>query len=67
MELVKESADQIEIEIEIDNWFLRLFAPKLIARYDTKNGRLLWYKGLSNVLTKTGKQQSVEITYKYES
>lgn len=51
--------------VTIQNWFLRLFAPKLELKYDTARRRLVWYRGISNVLDDRGENQVVEITYSY--
>ena len=61
-----ESADGIvDFEIAIENWFLRLFAPKLYVKYDKKEKHLVWYRGLSNITNEKGETQVVTITYKY--
>jgi len=54
-----------EFEVTIQNWFLRLFAPKLEVKYDTARQRLVWYRGISNILDDRGENQAVEITYTY--
>lgn len=54
-----------EFEISIKNWFLRIFAPKLLAKYDRSTKRLVWYQGLSNIKNDKGENQSVTIEYKY--
>lgn len=66
MKMKKSSSEIVEFEIEIDNWFLRMFAPKLELTYDRKKARLLRYKGLSNIRDKDKEIMSVEITYKYQ-
>lgn len=65
LELKGEKDGVAEITIHISNWFLRLFAPKLDVRYDIAAKRMLYYKGLSNILDDKGKIQTVEITYAY--
>lgn len=65
LELKGEKDGVAEITIHISNWFLRLFAPKLDVRYDIGAKRMLYYKGLSNILDDKGKIQTVEITYNY--
>lgn len=55
----------IDYEIEIDNFFLRIFAPKLKVTYDKNLKRIVYYKGISNLLTDKGDNQKVIITYKY--
>lgn len=66
LKMKKTSSDIAEFEIEIDNWFLRMFAPKLELVYDRKKGRLLRYKGLSNIRDKNKEIMKVDITYKYQ-
>lgn len=66
MKMKKSSSETVEFEIEIDNWFLRMFAPKLELVYDRKKSRLLSYKGLSNIRDKDKEIMNVEITYKYQ-
>lgn len=66
MNYEEESKDgAVDFEIKIENWFLRLFAPSLNVTYDPKTGRLVRYKGLSNIKNARGKLQNVEITYFY--
>ena len=65
MELKDEKDGIAYINIHISNWFLRLFAPKLELRYDIAGKKLLYYKGLSNILDEKRKLQTVEIFYKY--
>ena len=47
---LKEEDERLFVRLEIDNWFLRLFAPHLDAVYDPKSGYLLRYEGVSNIL-----------------
>ncbi len=54
-----------EFEVEIDNWFLRLFAPSLILKYHPDTKHLIYYKGLSNLASEKGEMMSVEINYSY--
>jgi hypothetical protein len=61
-----ESADGIvAFEIAIQNWFLRMFAPKLEVKYDKQAGHIVWYHGLSNLVDDHGNTQVVTITYQY--
>jgi hypothetical protein len=59
--------DTLYIRLEIDNWFLRLFAPHMDCAYDLKTGRLLRYEGISNLTNGSGQHADVVITYVYES
>lgn len=63
---LSESPDGIAaFDVTIQNWFLRLFAPKLELKYDTRLRRLVWYRGISNLLDDQGENQVVEIHYTY--
>lgn len=65
LKVVRKTEDDAELEILIDNWFLRLFAPKLRLFYDLKKRRLLRYQGLSNMKNTNGDMMNVEIEYHY--
>jgi hypothetical protein len=65
LEYKGEKDDIVSYEIQIENKFLRLFAPKLEVKYDKKLKRIIWYRGLSNINDDRGKTQTVEITYQY--
>ncbi len=56
---------RLRIRIELDNWFLRLFAPYVEADYDTDTRRLLSYQGVSVVADASGKTVPVTISYEY--
>ncbi len=56
----------VELDIEIENWFLKLFAPKLHVKYDKIKQRIVWYQGLSNLKDEKGKTQAVTINYVYD-
>lgn len=64
-EITQPDKSVAEFEISVKSWFLKLFAPKLHAKYDRKTKRLIWYQGLSNIKNDKGDLQSVEIEYKY--
>lgn len=67
-ELVYKNTDAAGIavfEIHIKNWFLRLFAPKLVLHYDTVKNQLTKYEGLSNLYDDKKEMQSVTIDYTY--
>ncbi|MGD9032740.1 MAG: hypothetical protein PVJ69_15235 [Desulfobacteraceae bacterium] len=55
----------VYIRLEIDNWFLRLFAPHVDAEYDLKTRHLLRYDGISNLSDASGDYKKVIITYSY--
>jgi hypothetical protein len=62
----KIKGDTLHIRLEIDNWFLRLFAPHVDAEYDLKTRHLFRYEGISNLEDASGQHKKVTITYTYE-
>lgn len=56
---------RILIQIELDNWFLRLFTPHVQAEYDLSNRRLLSYRGLAMISDVSGNTVGVEVSYDY--
>ncbi len=68
LKLVKEYENgEIDLELSIHSFWLKLFAPKLFVKYDRNKQRLLYYKGLSNIRDENGNFQDVEIEYKYDT
>ena len=68
LKMVNESPPGIiNFEVAIQNWFLRIFAPKLYIKYDKVKKHIIWYKGLSNIPDEKGDLQNVTIDYKYDS
>jgi len=57
--------NRIQLVVELDNWFLRLFTPNVQVEYDLENRRLLWYRGISMVSNKDNKNVEVVTTYDY--
>lgn len=55
----------LKIRLEIDNWFLRLFAPHVDCEYDLSTRRLLRYTGISNLEDGSGSHKKVDIVYTY--
>ena len=66
LKFIGQSEGKVIFEVEIDNWFLKLFAPKLKMVYDAKLKRLLSYSGLSNIRTEDKEMMNVDIDYIYE-
>jgi hypothetical protein len=62
----KIEGDVLHIRVEMDNWFLKLFAPRIDAEYDLKQRRLLRYNGISLIADSNGKHVPVSIAYEYE-
>ena len=58
--------DVVTVQIKVDNFFLALLAPTLEADYDSKTGRLLRYRGVSNLANERGENPKVHIEYQYE-
>lgn len=65
IEYLDEEDGIVDLEIKIESWILKLFAPKLEVKYDIKKNRIVWYRGISNITNKRGRQQKVTITYEY--
>ena len=59
--------ETLNLELKIKSFWLKLFAPKMLLKYDTLKKRLLYYKGLSNIRDKNGDRQVVEINYSYNN
>ncbi|MGD9057043.1 MAG: hypothetical protein PVF38_12925 [Desulfobacterales bacterium] len=57
--------DRIVLRIELDNWFLRLFASHIQVEYDMDTRQLLSYQGVSVVADESGKTVPVTISYAY--
>ena len=55
----------LAIRLEIDNWFLRLFAPYVDCEYDMTTKRLVRYTGISNLEDASGSHRKVDIVYTY--
>jgi hypothetical protein len=67
MKYVGEKDGLVEINVEIDSFFLRMFAPSLTIKYDKKTKHLMSYEGLSNILDSGGDIQNVQIKYSYNT
>jgi hypothetical protein len=53
----------VKFRAEIDNWFIRLFAPSIDVKYDMQKKVLLEYKGPSNLLNNEKDIETVVIKY----
>ncbi len=62
---VKVVDERLRLRIELDNWFLRLFAPKIEAEYEIETRRLVAYSGVSAISNASGKNVQVSISYTY--
>jgi hypothetical protein len=59
-----EEKGLIKFVMKTQSALLRLFAPKLEVWY-SPDGKLMRYRGLSNISDDKGNNQNVEITYSY--
>ena len=66
LKVISKSPEKVVFEVEIDNWFLKLFAPKLKMVYDPTKKRLISYSGLSNIRTPKKEMMNVDIDYSFE-
>jgi hypothetical protein len=55
----------VRVRAEFSSWVLRLLAPSLDVEYDRATGRLLRYRGISNLTLDGGENPHVEIVYAY--
>lgn len=62
---VDSESSLASFRLDISNWFLRLFADKIIVRYDPETKRLMSYEGLTNIQSDQGENQSLTITMIY--
>jgi hypothetical protein len=53
----------LNLILEFDNWFFRLFFPKIELSYNIKDKRIISYYGPSNILDSKGNSQNVYILY----
>jgi hypothetical protein len=58
------NADERSFSLSPGNFLFRMFSHPIEVAYDLRSKRLLRYKGLSNILSDSGKSQEVLITYK---
>jgi len=57
--------DRVRVRVELASFLLRLVAPELDVEYERDSGRLLRYRGASNLSFGEGDNPQVEITYAY--
>lgn len=66
LKLSKTTETEVVFDVEIDSWFLRLFAPGLKLVYDRKEKKLIRYSGLSNIQDEKKKIMNIDLTYFYK-
>jgi hypothetical protein len=59
------SQSVVRVRVDMDDWLVRLLAPDIEVDYERKTGRLLRYRGVSNLDTVDGDTQKVVIRYSY--
>lgn len=60
----RKLGEKIRFVLEADSFFIRLLAPTMTIDY-SKDGRIRYYKGPSNLVDEKQKSQKVEISYQY--
>lgn len=60
----KKVGENLRFILEADSFFIRLLAPTMTIDY-SKDGRIRYYKGPSNLSDDKQESQKVEITYQY--
>lgn len=58
-------AATLPVRVELDSWVLRLFADAIDCEYDLASGRLVRYRGPTNLEDDRGDHPVVTITYAY--
>lgn len=61
----RADGDRVRVRVELASPLLRLVAPEMDVEYDRDSGRLLRYRGASNLSYGEGDNPQVEITYTY--
>lgn len=63
---VTESSDsEVVFKIEINNWFLGMFAPSLKLTYDISERRLKLFQGVSNMIPVKNESEEVKVEFTY--
>lgn len=60
---VKSDPGLLQLKLQFDNWFVRLFAPELNLTYDKARKKLVKYIGPTNLLSTDGSIPTVHIVY----
>jgi hypothetical protein len=55
----------MKLRLEIDNWFIRLFAPHVEFDYDKVNRRLQRFRGPTNIVDPEGSLEKARIDFEY--
>lgn len=57
----------MQIRVDVDSWFLKLFVPHIEVVFDLDTRRLLSYRGVSMVTNESGQTTRVTVAYDYRS
>lgn len=60
---ISEGADIVKLELIIDNWLIKMFAPSIVVTYNKKTKRLLSFSGLTNIPSDGDDNQNLSMTY----
>lgn len=58
-------ANLLQIRVDVDSWFLKLFVPHIEAVFDLDTRRLVIYRGVSMISNESGDTTGVNVTYDY--
>lgn len=64
--VTKKNPDMVGYQLDIKNWFLRMFADKIVVEYDVQTRRLMSYTGLTNIQDDKGQSQTLAVTFNYD-
>ncbi|MBL7994904.1 hypothetical protein JNM05_05980 [bacterium] len=56
----------VELNMDIDNFFLRLFVEAIHLKYDEETKLLVVYNGISNIYDDNGKSHKVRMEFNYQ-
>lgn len=63
--VIESSDSEVVFEIEIDSWFLGMFAPSLKLTYDISERRLKLFQGASNMIPAKSDSEEVKVEFTY--
>jgi hypothetical protein len=64
--VVNKEPELVGFQLDIKNWFLRMFADKIVVQYDAKSRKLMSYHGLTNIQDDKGQSQSLKVHFNYD-
>ncbi len=66
VEGTEPEAPTLKMRVEVDNFFIRLFAPHVELEYDKANRRVIRYRGLSPIRDAKDDLMKVEMEFRYD-